>query len=477
MSGISHVLLVGFTIQFIIEGYGDATEADDDNGEGVNGYIVLGFALGGLTFDMITLLTYNSFGAPHDGDDDGVSALGGEGAEDALTCGINTNMCAALLHVVSDLARSTTTLVESIIIINMPNVNSTQADGVSTLIVCSIIVIGATGALLTWLREVYIFAVTPTGANDLETHDVVRNSLMRESSGMIQDDMMRDSMIKEEERNLARHSVSSRPSSIAEKVGGLANKTWHCCGCAISGNAISLLVAAILFAAITVTQWIFAEIANSDALKADCVSMGVDVLAFLGNLFAECNPFPDSKRRVELTMSGISHVLLVGFTIQFIIEGYGDATEADDDNGEGVNGYIVLGFALGGLTFDMITLLTYNSFGAPHDGDDDGVSALGGEGAEDALTCGINTNMCAALLHVVSDLARSTTTLVESIILLNVPSIAPTVADGVSTLVVCSIIVIGATGALLTWLREVYIFMVSKPDSANQGDYRQLAHA
>ena len=103
-----------------------------------------------------------------------------------------------------------------------------------------------------------------------------------------------------------------------------------------------------------------------------------------------------------------------------------------------------------------------------HDGDDDGVSALGGEGAENALTCGINTNMCAALLHVVSDLARSTTTLVESIILLNVPSIAPTVADGVSTLVVCSIIVIGATGALLTWLREVHIFVVA-PAAAPAG--------
>ena len=236
---------------------------------------------------------------------------------------------------------------------------------------------------------------------------------------------------------------------------------FSCCGCWISGNAISLLVAAILFAAITVTQWIFAEIANSDALKADCVSMGVDVLAFLGNLFAECNPFPDSKRKVELTMSGISHVLLLFFTVQFIIEGYGDATEADDDNGEDVNGYIVLGFALGGLAFDMITLLTYKFYGTKKDEDE-----LAGEGTEDAVTCGINTNMCAALLHVVSDLARSTTTLVESIIIINMPNVNSTQADGVSTLIVCSIIVIGATGALLTWLREVYIFAVT-PTGAN----------
>ena len=169
-------------------------------------------------------------------------------------------------------------------------------------------------------------------------------------------------------------------------------------------------------------------------------------------------------------MSGISHALLVGFTLQFVIDGYYDATDPGDDDGD-VNGYIVLGFALGGLAFDLITLLTYNTFGAPKKDD------LDPESAEDALTCGINTNMCAALLHVISDLARSTTTLIESIVILCVANINSTQADGVSTLIVCSIILIGGTGALLTWMREVYIFMNTKPDSANQADYRQLAHA
>jgi Co/Zn/Cd efflux system component len=143
----------------------------------------------------------------------------------------------------------------------------------------------------------------------------------------------------------------------------MVGQTWELCCCTVTGNAISLLTAAILFAAITATQWIFASIANSDALKADCVSMGVDVLAFLGNLFAECNPFPDSKRKLELTMSGISHFLLLGFTISFILEGIDDVT-SDDDGGDEVNGYIVLGFALGGLAFDLICLLVYKTFGS-----------------------------------------------------------------------------------------------------------------
>jgi hypothetical protein len=126
------------------------------------------------------------------------------GCSSILTGGINTNMCAALLHVLSDLLRSSTTLVrysasnililnptqlslsmsltvvtlaplltlqmmtckvEAIIIIEVSdrggNICSTQADGIATLVVCSIIVVGATGALLTWFREVYIYITMP----------------------------------------------------------------------------------------------------------------------------------------------------------------------------------------------------------------------------------------------------------------------------------------------------------------------------
>ncbi|EGB02186.1 hypothetical protein AURANDRAFT_69118 [Aureococcus anophagefferens] len=75
--------------------------------------------------------------------------------------------------------------------------------------------------------------------------------------------------------------------------------------------------------------------------------------------------------------------------------------------------------------------------------------------------------MCAALLHIVSDLARSSTTFVEGIILLKVTSIPATRADGVSTLVVCSIIAVGASAAILAWLREVYHYVTAqKPEGA-----------
>ena len=62
---------------------------------------------------------------------------------------------AAILHVLSDLMRSTTTLIEAIVILTVSGVCSTQADGIATLAVCAIIVVGAAGATVTWIREVY----------------------------------------------------------------------------------------------------------------------------------------------------------------------------------------------------------------------------------------------------------------------------------------------------------------------------------
>ena len=136
-------------------------------------------------------------------------------------------------------------------------------------------------------------------------------------------------------------------------------------------------------------------------------------------------------------MSGISHLLLLGFSISFILEGWEDAHSKCDDDEDEVNGWIVLYFALGGLVFDAITLLSYRIYGTVN-GD---VAALENEdkfegsndiayeehsapeglfspgvvvadnlprarGQDDELTCGINTNMCAAILHVLSDLMR-----------------------------------------------------------------------
>jgi Co/Zn/Cd efflux system component len=254
-------------------------------------------------------------------------------------------------------------------------------------------------------------------------------------------------------------------------------------GCHVSGNALSLLSATCLFSLITMVQYSYAIKASSLALQADCVSMGVDSLCFLGNLVAECAPENERKRTLQLTMSGLSHFLLIGFTVYFIFNAL-DALNGPDGI---VNPWIVLGFACGGLVFDFISITVYWRCGERSRAEkfDPVITTVAKEprtedpiyaDAElikpelmhpevvhvDALTCGINTNMCAALLHVLSDLGRSTTTLVESIVILLVPGIPGTHADAVSALAICSIIAVGSIIALGVWTREVYIYVTSK---------------
>ncbi|KAJ1457546.1 hypothetical protein M885DRAFT_615359 [Pelagophyceae sp. CCMP2097] len=275
---------------------------------------------------------------------------------------------------------------------------------------------------------------------------------------------------------------SARASSVVSltKI-GLRRDSYDVCGVKFSGNAISLLTAFVLFSAITGTQYSFARAVKSVALQADCVSMGVDALTFLGNLVAELAPptNKDTKRKLELGMSGLSHFLLFAFTMQFLVGAVADSQVEDDDQTQHNRqklGYTVLAFALLGLMFDMITLFAYAYFGTVETremaADDDYERLEGWEAGarpqQDALTCGtqtaesaplgVNTNMCAALLHVISDLARSTTTLVESVVLLNVASVGATQIDGIAATAVCSIIAVGATMALLTWAREVHAY-------------------
>jgi Co/Zn/Cd efflux system component len=97
----------------------------------------------------------------------------------------------------------------------------------------------------------------------------------------------------------------------------------------LSGNAVSLLTAFVLFTTITCAQYYAAILANSTALKADCLSMAVDALAFLGNLFAECLPSSSQlgKRRIELTVragptnagSIKTHSFLIYLTSFFVV--------------------------------------------------------------------------------------------------------------------------------------------------------------
>ena len=123
-------------------------------------------------------------------------------------------------------------------------------------------------------------------------------------------------------------SMSSSLNSVTDVVVSGERKYGSKC-CPLSGNAVSLLTAFVLFTAITCAQYYAAKRANSTALAADCLSMAVDALAFLGNLFAECLPSSSQlgKRRIELTVragptnagSIKTHSFLIYLTSFFVV--------------------------------------------------------------------------------------------------------------------------------------------------------------
>ena len=86
----------------------------------------------------------------------------------------------------------------------------------------------------------------------------------------------------------------------------------------LSGNTKSLLVMFFLFTTITAAQWVAGLMAHSLSLQADCASMAVDALSYLGNMVAECRTDQRSRARLELGMSAFSLLLLAWFTLLFM---------------------------------------------------------------------------------------------------------------------------------------------------------------
>ena len=166
------------------------TEGTEQDGDEVNAYIVLGFALGGLLFDLISLWAYKHYSteAPeestsssshphhHHIDDHPLNHRHKEqeGPDDHKT---NVNMLSALMHVFSDLLRSTTTFVESIVLFQYPDINSVVVDGWAATIVCSLIAFGAVWSVGIWVGQVCAYC-RESGEEEEDEKDSV-NSLTK----------------------------------------------------------------------------------------------------------------------------------------------------------------------------------------------------------------------------------------------------------------------------------------------------------
>ena len=263
-------------------------------------------------------------------------------------------------------------------------------------------------------------------------------------------------------------------------------RTERCGGKEVSGNAKSLILMSALFFAITLAQYVASlpQFANSLALRADCLSMFVDGFSYLGNLAAECNSHPQSKRCLEISMSGLSLSILLGFTVYFAIEAINDVLLGEApgngnlDSGK-VDARYVLAFALVGLLVDLLSLMSFWCWAATSNTihgveiNDGGVGRLEespkGDAASHYTPGKRNINMISALVHVGSDLLRSLTTLVEAIVILannqdakgkdtlssSDGAFDSVQADGLAALVVCAIIAAGAILALVTWVQEL----------------------
>lgn len=147
----------------------------------------------------------------------------------------------------------------------------------------------------------------------------------------------------------------------------------------------SLILTFVLFLTITICQIIGARIANSLALLSDSASMGVDSLSYLFNLYAECVPTTDERRKRlnHLICSGISLAILTAITIYFAVEASLDVVQHDET---AVDPLIVIIFALVGILFDVIALMSlYRS------------SQKAAEGRSDKTK---EINLLSAILHV-----------------------------------------------------------------------------
>ena len=260
-----------------------------------------------------------------------------------------------------------------------------------------------------------------------------------------------------------------------------------CFGGKLTPNSKVLLVAMGFFSTITFAQVFAALAANSQALLVDCISMGIDAASYGCNVISEAWPNPDKRlaERNQLVTAGISFALLIGFTLSFMLEAidtirsdggtddsccdfgagedeclvqnsgcgnYTDSKEqctqslsADSTNKcvwNGVDAYIVFAFALFGLLFDLGSLLAFRKWGQSFS------VLVGGEDAE-AL------NMSSALMHVLSDCLRSTTTLVESLLIFADTDIPSYVLDGWATLLVTASILFGAVRSVYKWTRQL----------------------
>ena len=131
-------------------------------------------------------------------------------------------------------------------------------------------------------------------------------------------------------------------------------------------NIQALVLTTILFTVITLAQLVAAQIANSQALLMDCISMGVDALTYMGNIWVECRKrdgAPHEGSQIIVCVLSLSCLLYCTWSASQesldTIQGCQGLAVSEEAPSDDVNGNITLAFGLGGVVFDVISLWSF----------------------------------------------------------------------------------------------------------------------
>lgn len=218
-----------------------------------------------------------------------------------------------------------------------------------------------------------------------------------------------------------------------------------------SANIQALVVTSFLFTLITVVQVFAAEMANSKALLMDCVSMGVDAMTYMGNIFVECRKRDGRDHKgSQLIVCAISLSLLIYFTytagMESLLTAKACVAHEIAEDGDDVNGWITLGFGVGGVVFDLISLWSFRRSERKGNGDR-------------------AVNMLTALLHVGADFLRSSSTVVMSLLIL-LGGYDSTCLDAYTSLLIGALIIGGACVGIFHWVKLAHEFFAPQEEVA-----------
>jgi Co/Zn/Cd efflux system component len=276
-------------------------------------------------------------------------------------------------------------------------------------------------------------------------------------------------------------------------------------------NIKILSICAFLFQLITAVQFFYALAVGSNSLMSDCISMEIDVITYLGNIYAEikrqAGELTDlDKAKISLITSGLSIAILFAVTIWIlhdVIETLLDTPIKDDLHPAW---YLII-FGGCGFLFDLIALKAFSVWGDP---DSMGVNA----GAPDAADAeaGVKTvakltsvvskqvegtavaeekasamTMCSALSHVFADCIRSLTALTVGIAAVGWKrKVNGAKADSVGALICSATIFVLAVGLIQQWFKAMKVYLnydkyehveIIRPSTKAQGIARILSSA